>query len=203
MGKKSTKPKKELSSGHTKREHGEYVLFIGAKRALFGGILAAAVTIGGQFLVGQVYSGTKALQMIQALVPSARAVGTGAVGATATILALMLTMLSLGRRVTGELGKHFFKRIERIGLISTILLIISILLLLILSIPLEESEKLPTSWYRIVYYTLITMTAVIAALLVAIVLMLYNAMESLITVLAPKSQPQEEGGSPSKPNTSS
>ncbi len=189
--KEGTQSSNELSAPQKRREHGEQILFIGAKRAIFGGILAAAVTIGGQFLVGQVYSGTKALQMIQALVPSSRAVGTGVVGATATILALMLTMLSLGRRVTSELGERFFKRVERIGLISTILLIISILLLLILSIPLEETKNLPTSWYRIVYYTLITMTAVIAALMVAVVLMLYNAMESLITVLAPKSRSQE------------
>lgn len=172
-------------SAEARREQSEEILFIGAKRALIGGILAGGVAIGGQFLVGQIYSGTEARSFLTALVPSARAVGTGVVSASATIMALMLTMVGLGRRATRDLGDRFFKRIERIGLLSTIGLSAGVLQLLILTIPLQESQKLPASWFTIVYYALMTLTAAISGLMVAIVLMLFNAMQSLIKVFNP------------------
>jgi hypothetical protein len=172
-------------SSKDQREQSEHILFIGAKRALVGGLLAAGVAVFGQLLVGQIYSGTEARQLMDAMVPSARAAGTGVVSATATIMALMLTMLSLSRHATSRLESVFFKRVERIGLLCTVALISGSLLLLILSVPLEESQNVPQTWFTIMYYALIVLTAAVVAMLVAIVLMLYNAMESLIHVLRP------------------
>ena len=143
--------------------------------------------------MGQIYSGTEARQFLEAVVPSSRAVGTSVVTASATILALMLTMISLSRQATSQLEATFFKRIERIGLLSTTAMVSGILLLLILSIPLQESKNLPNSWYTIVYYTLIVITAAVTGLLVAIVLMLYNAMQSLVKVLRSDTTTKKEG----------
>jgi hypothetical protein len=180
----SSPPPSEKTS-ENQQQQSEHLLFIGVKRALVGGILAGGVTIAGQYLVGRIYSGTEARQLLQAVVPSARSVGTGVLTASATILALMLTMLSLSRNATSKLESTFFKRVERIGLLCTVAMVSGILLLLILSIPVQESKQLPTSWYSIVYYTLISITAVVSGLFVAIVLMLYNAMQSLVKVLRP------------------
>jgi hypothetical protein len=177
-----------------RQKESERLLFIGAKRALVGGILAGGVTIGGQLLVGQIYGGTEARRLLEAVVPSARAVGTGVVGASATVLALMLTMISLSRHATSRLEATFFKRIERIGFLSTTAMAVGILLLLLLNIPLQESQELPASWYTIVYYALIAITASVSGLLIAIVLMLYNAMQSLVRVLR-STAPTDPGGS--------
>lgn len=170
-------------SSQEQQEQSQHLLFIGAKRALVGGLLAGGVAIVGQYLVGQVYTGAEARQLLEAMVPSARSLGTSVVTASSTILALMLTMISLSRHATSGLEKTFFKRIQRIGLLSTVGLISAMLLLLFLSIPIQESQQIPASWYSIVYYTLITITAGVTGLLVAIVLMLYNAMQSLVKVL--------------------
>ena len=116
---------------------------------------------------------------------SKRYVGSGVITASATILALMLTMLSLSRHATSSLESEFFKRVEQIGLLSTIGLIASVLLLLLLSMPVEESQQLPSSWYTFVYYFFVTLTAGVAGTLVTIVLMLYNALKTIITVLSP------------------
>lgn len=167
------------------RKESERLLFIGAKRALIGGLLAGGVVIGGQLLVGRIYSETEARKLIEALVPSARTLGSGVVGATSTILALMLTMLSLSRHATSELESVFFKRVKRIGLLSTIALVTGSLLLLLLSLPLQESKNVPGFWFSAIYYALIGLTAGITGLFVAIVLMLYNALGSLIKVLRP------------------
>lgn len=173
------------SGASQSQQEGERVLFIGAKRALIGGLLAASVALAGQWFVGQVYSGSEARQLIEALVPSARSVGTSVVTASGTILALMLTMLSLTSQAETSFDSSFYQRVQRIGLLSTIALAAGILLLLLLSIPLQESKNLPGSWYSMIYYLLIALTASLAGLLIAIVLMLLNAVTSLIAVLRP------------------
>jgi uncharacterized integral membrane protein len=169
-------------------QHGAETLFVGARRALLGGVLAASVVAAGQWLVGQVYSGTEARSLLEAMIPSARSVGSSVLTAAGTILALMLTMLSLTNQAESDFDRVFFKRVERIGLLSTIALVMGTLLLLFLSVPVQESEQLPSSWYSYVYYVLIGLTASLAGLLVAIVLMLYNALTSLIRVLRPSSR---------------
>jgi hypothetical protein len=193
---------KGKDTASSRRKESEHLLFIGAKRALIGGLIAGGVVLGGQFLVGRIYSGTEARRLMEAVVPSSRAVGTGVVGASATILALMLTMLSMSQSVTSRLGAIFYERVERIGLLSTIAMVSGVILLLMLNIPLQESKQLPSSWYTIVYYALIAVTAGVSGMLVAIVLMLYNAMQSLIKVLdlsgtapvdkAPEKQPMHD-----------
>lgn len=94
-------------------------------------------------------------------------------------------MLSLTNQVKTNFDTIFFKRIERIGLLSTIALAAGLLLLLILSIPLQESEKVPGSWYTTIYYILIVLTAGLVGLMISVVLMLLNAMKSLLSVLRP------------------
>lgn len=166
-------------------QEGERILFVGAKRALIGGLLAGGTAIAGQLVVGQIYGGTEARRFLEAMIPSSRYVGSGVITASATILALMLTMLSLSRHATSSLESEFFKRVEQIGLLSTIGLIGSVLLLLLLSMPIEESQQLPSSWYTFVYYFFVALTAGVAGTLVTIVLMLYNALKTIITVLSP------------------
>ncbi len=176
------------ASSQTTQQQGEQTLFVGVKRALIGGTLAASVALVGQWFIGQIYSGAEARSLVEAMVPAARSVGSSVVTASGTILALMLTMLSLTNQASSSFDRIFYQRIERIGLLSTIALAMGILLLLFLSIPVQESKDVPTSWFSVVYYVLITLTAALAGLLVAIVLMLLNAMTSLITVLSPTKQ---------------
>lgn len=184
------------SDRDAQEQAGEQTLFIGAKRALVGGVLAAGVALGGQWFVGQIYSGAEALKLVDALVPAARSVGSSVVTASGTILALMLTMLSLTSQANSNFDRVFYHRVQRIGLLSTVALAAGILLLLFLSIPVQESDAVPSSWFGFVYYLLIVLTAGLAGLLVAIVLMLFNAMTSLIQVLSP-TKPAENTSSES------
>lgn len=164
---------------------GEQMLFVGAKRALMGGLLAAGVALAGQLFVGQVYSGTEARALLEAMMPAVRTVGTSVVTATSTILTLMLTMLSLTRQANINFDAEFYRRIKHIGLMSTIGLSSAILVLLFISIPLQASQQVSQVWYRVIYYLLVALVAGLAGLLVAIVLMLYNALASLIRVISP------------------
>jgi hypothetical protein len=75
--------------------------------------------------------------------------------------------------------------LRRAGVVTSSAIILALMLTMLSLVPLQESKNLSASWYTIVYYVLIAVTAAVTGLLVAIVLMLYNALQSLIAVLRP------------------
>lgn len=182
---KNRKARDEREHSETSQRRGEHTLFEGAKRAWFGGLLAAIVALIGQWFVGQIYSGYKARELLEAVVGAALFLASSVVTAAATIIALMLTMLSLTKQSDDEFDPVFFKQIQQIAMLSTIALVGGILLLLFLSMPLQESDQVPTHWFTTVYYVLIVFVAGLSGLLVGIVLMLLNAVNSLIDVVRP------------------
>lgn len=182
----SKKTHEKVSDKPSKKEHkAEQILFLGSQKALIGGILAGSIALCSQWLIGQVYTGWEARQLLESVTSSALYLGGSVVTASATILALMLTMLGLTKKSNGEFDSLFFKRIERIGLLSTISLIAGVLLLLFLSVPVQKADEVPAFWYTVIYYILITFIAGLAGLVVSIVLMLLNSITSLIDVIRP------------------
>lgn len=172
----------------TGEQQGETTLLWGSRLAWLGGVIAALVAFIGQMLVGYVYNGFQARDLIQALIPPAQSLGGAVVQATATILALMLTLLSLSQKEIADLERGFFHRISRIALLTSITLASAILLLLFLSIPLQQSKTLPVYWFQTIYYALIVIMAGIAGLVVGTVILLYSTIESVIKAVRPTPQ---------------
>ncbi len=160
-------------------------LFSGSNWSFIGGGLAIALALSGNFLVGHIYSGLEARRFIEAMLPTTQTLTFASITASSTILALMLTLISFTRKLENEFDMFFYRRIKNIGLLSCIALITSILLLLFLSVPVQESDKIPVTWYKIIYYTIISLSALISGLVVTIVLMLFNAISGLIDVVCP------------------
>ena len=184
---------KNKKSKPTANQHsGEHTLFIGSKKAIFGGLLAGVIALGGQWLVGQVYNGYEARELLESVASSSLYLGSSIVTASATIIALMLTMLSMTKQTESEFDSIFFKQIQRIALLSTIAFSAGILLLLFLSMPLQESDQVPANWYKTIYYVLITFVAGLSGLSVGIVLMLLSAINSLIDVVRPSTDEEVE-----------
>lgn len=188
---------KNSSSNSPEEQRAEHALFFGDRRALIGGLLAAGIALVGQWLVGQIYSGYEARQLLEASASSAHYLASSIVTASATVIALMLTMLSLSKQSESEFDSVFFKRIELIGTLSAIALSAGILLLLFLSTPIQQSDEVPNSWFLVIYYILIAFVAGLAGLVVSIVMMLLNAIKSLIKVVRPSTAvSSEEPGDP-------
>lgn len=173
----------------------EYERSQGDKRAekntlpwsLLGGVTMAIVTLIGLIIGGQVYSHTTAVKLIEVMSPPLQMFAFATITATITMLALILTMLGVIK--DGELGfsKEFYQLIERISRIDTILLIICAMLLTVLAIPVTESEtQISETAATIVYYVLTLTNATIVGLLVAAVLMLFDAIKSVIRTLKVK-----------------
>ena len=169
----------------SKKRTGKSNLYTGGRRALIGGVLAASVALVGQWMVGRVYSGYEALQLLEGLNSAALFLGSSVVTASATILALMLTLLSLTDQTDSDFDIDFYHRIKRIGLMATVAFSGGMILLLFLSVPIKESDNVPSRWFTIIYYILVTFSAVLSGLLVSLVLMLFNAVTSLIDVVRP------------------
>lgn len=167
-------------------------MMIGSRRALYGGILTAGVTLAGQWLLGNIYGAYEGRHLLGSMTNSALYFGSAVVTAAATILALMLTILSLTSQADDDFSQVFYLRVQRIGKLAAISLIGGILLLLFLNIPIKDSDEIPGSWFTTIYYTLMTFLALLAGLIVTIVLMLLNAITSLIDTIRPTPEQDKE-----------
>jgi hypothetical protein len=163
------------------------LLFVGARAAAIAGIVVGGVVIGSQVLIGTVYSGSQARQLVLAMSGPAGALATAILSG----LAAMLTMLSLSRKLDQDLSASFYVRIQRIALLAILDMVATITLMLLLSAPIQEAsreaEQAGELQVRLTYYLLIGLTAVVAGLFVAVIVMLYNAIQAIIQAVAPGS----------------
>ena len=106
---------------------------------------------------------------------------------SALILALMLTILTLGYQVDRKLDTSFYERIQRLAYLDTIVFIAASVLLLLVSIPiLEESDAFSSTVYQAYYYVMLIYTAALGGTLIVVVMMLLNAIRAVIHLLHPE-----------------
>lgn len=170
------------------------------KEPLIGGTVTAVLSLVTLWLVGQIGAGEARL-LLESTLPTVRFLCSTTAAAGATILALMLTLLSLCREHERDFQQHYYSRIRQISLYSTICLTLSVFVLLLLVVPLSESEKVPSELYTNFYYVILVAASVLGGLIVSIMLMLYGAIVGLIRVVHPevesgllRSEEDAEGG---------
>ncbi len=152
------------------------------RKALLGGALAVLIAIVGSTLVGNLY-GAEGRLLLEAMLPTTRFLCSAMMTATATILALMLTILSLSSSSSNQIHASHYKRIQQIALLDMLAFVGATFLLLVLNIPLEESDSLSTEWYNTSYYVILVSSSVLGGMLIAIVMMLHAAIRDMISVV--------------------
>lgn len=155
--------------------------------AAVGGGLVFLLAMLSAYLIGNVYSDTQARSLIEAMAPSARTLCFAVITASATIIPLMLAMLSFSRQIDDEFDRQFFSQLKLIVLTSSAALVLAVLVLLMLTIPLIESDTL-RSWFTLAYYVLIFFVSTVAGLIVSVVIMLYHTLTGIIHRLQPSAQ---------------
>jgi hypothetical protein len=161
--------------------------------SIIGGGMMAIVTLIGLIIGGQVSTHDSALQLIEVMSPPLQMLAFATITATITMLALLLTMLGVIKQAEISYAKTFYDLIERISLLDTILLIACASLLTILAIPITEAEtEMSEQAASALYYILIFVNAIISGLLVAAVLMLFDAIKSVIRTLHVQSNGKEQ-----------
>lgn len=154
-------------------------------------LLFIAVGLGARWAIGSVYSAGEAVQLIDALASSGLYLGSASATASATILALMLTLTGFINRLDAEFTKDTWCSVKRVSQSSTISLMASLFLLLALVFPIGEFEKLPTQWYAIFYNVLFGITVLVIGLLALTVALLYTTIRDVIRTITPEFEDDE------------
>ena len=142
--------------------------------------MAAVIGFGGMALVG-VANAFEARRLLEAVLPTVRFAASSYVAGGATILALMLTLLTFS--ITHELEFHtsHYARIRQIAAMVSAVIVGSVVLLMFLSFPLGEAE-VHRSYYLWVYYAVLLGGSITGGLFISIILMLFYAVRELIKV---------------------
>lgn len=155
-----------------------------SKRAAIGGVVAAMVALAGMIIVN-VSTGSEARFLLEGMLPSIRFLCSAVMTATATVLALMLTLLSITGTQEEQLKPLHYDRVRQIAKADSVTFAAALILLLVVSVPLAEPSEVPDNWYTIVYYVAVLYTAGVGGALITVILMLYNAVTDLIGVMHP------------------
>lgn len=149
------------------------------RSAVIGGAVVGTFALGLSLVVS-VSSGAEAQALLVASLPTIRFLASGAMAAAATTLALLLTLLSLSGNVETSLDASFYRRLQGIALIDVVAFVSATLLLLALTLPIQEERGLAGQFYTVAYYAFSAGTATVAGMLIAVVLSIYGAVMDLI-----------------------
>ncbi|HEA21987.1 hypothetical protein LCGC14_0433960 [marine sediment metagenome] len=152
------------------------------KRALVGGSISLLVIAAGSYLLGHL-SGYEAKVLIKNSLDGLNTLCNTIALASATILALLLTLLSLSSSTQSKLKKEHYIHVMQIARIDTGVFIASVMAFLLLNLPITESDSVPENWFATVYYISLGISSVLSAALIVVVLMLYNTVVNIIKIV--------------------
>ncbi len=148
--------------------------------AAIGGVAAAAVGFGGMVVVGTA-SALEARRLLDAVLPTVRFAASAYIAGGATILALMLTLITFSITHDMEFSESHYSRIEQISMLTTLVIASSVMLLMFLSFPLGEAD-VNRDWYLWVYYAVLLGGSITGGIFISIILMLFYAVRGLIGI---------------------
>lgn len=148
--------------------------------AATGGVAAGLVGFGTMAVVGTA-SSYEARRLLDAVLPTVRFAASAYVAGGATILALMLTLITFSISNDLEFRGSHFARIREIAALTTAVIVASVLLLMFLSFPLGEAD-VDASWYIWAFYAVLLGGAITGGIFIAVILMLFYAIRGLVGV---------------------
>ena len=152
------------------------------KRAIVGGIISMFILLMGTILLGEL-SGYEAKILIKNSLGGMNTLCNTIALASATILALLLTLLSLSASSHSKLKEGHYHNVLQIAKVDTAVFVASMLSFLLLNLPITESENVPGNWFNILYYLSLAISSVLSAALIVVVLMLYNTVVDIIKII--------------------
>lgn len=156
---------------------------------LVPGILFAIVCLvglGARFAIGDMYSAAEARQLLEALSRAGLYLGSAIATASATIIALMLTLIGMINRMDSDFDAQAYRNVDRIAKLASASLMMSLLVLLAFVLPVGEFEELPKQWFTVLYDVLFAGCVVMVGLVAATVAMIYITLRSVISKITPE-----------------
>ena len=156
--------------------------FANYKMPLYGGILTAVFSGAAVYLLGNL-SGFEAIQLIESTIPRIGTLFNTIILASATILALILTLLAISSGSDSKLKKHHYKQVLSLAKFASFLFIVTLVVFQFLNIPFNEAENIPSSWYSNIYWILLFTSSLLSGIMVAVILMLYKIIHNIILIV--------------------
>lgn len=153
------------------------------RSALIGGGVTALIAFSGLVLVGRL-SPFRAIALLEAIVPTIRFLSSATLTGGITMLALLLALLSFTATHEHDFTEAHYERIQQISAFNALLIIMSMVLLMVLSVPLDEAETF-RQLYSWVYIGVVTLMALLGGLLISVVIMLHSTIRGLVHALHP------------------
>ncbi|WP_372895831.1 hypothetical protein [Stieleria sp.] len=150
--------------------------------AVIGVVIALSVGIS-TFAMGHVGDG-EARRLLESVIPTSRLFCSSILTVSATVLALMLTMIGLGHNADAGFSDAHYHRIIKIALYDAILFGGGAIVFVLHCVPIYDSDTIPGWWYPTIYYGVLVTLAILAGGAVAIITLLYLAVKDLIEVIA-------------------
>ncbi|MBP0903677.1 hypothetical protein ACFSKN_03745 [Mariniflexile gromovii] len=152
------------------------------RRAIIGGIISLLFILLGTFLLGKL-SGYEAKVLIKNSLSGINTLCNTIALASATILALLLTVLSISSDSKSKLKKDHYKQVLQIAKLDTVVFIASIMSFILLNLPITESDTVPNNWFNYIYYISLAISSILTAGLIVVVLMLYGTIVNIIKII--------------------
>ncbi len=134
----------------------------------------------GMAIVGTA-SSIEAKRLLDSVLPTARFAASSYIAGGATILALMLTLITFSISHDLEFRRSHYRRIRDIAALTTVVIVASVVFLMLLSFPIGEADA-SQGWYLWVYYGILLGSAAVGGVFISMILMLYYAVRGLIGV---------------------
>lgn len=148
--------------------------------AAAGGIVAGIIGFGTMAVVGTA-SSYEARRLLDSVLPTVRFAASAYVAGGATILALMLTLITFSISNDLEFRSSHYARIRQIAALTTTAIVGSVVLLMFLSFPIGEAD-VDAAWYLWAYYAVLFGGSVTGGVFIAVILMLFYAIRGLVGV---------------------
>ncbi len=156
------------------------------------GLFSMGLAFAVRVAIGRVYSVYEARQLLQSLVEGGFFLVSTITTASATVLALMLTVLGFVRRSDANFGPAWFGQIRWISIVASVTFAGSVLTLLLMSVPLAEADGIPRSWNKALYHTVSASVAILSGLTISLVVMLLTAVLGIIARVSPDASVSED-----------
>lgn len=148
--------------------------------AFAGGVVTSFLLFGGLIAVGR--TGTfEALRLLEATLPTIRFLSSTVVGASMTILALLLTLLGMSLSTEWRFKAIHYERIWDVTVLAILSVVLGIAVLVTIAVPLDEVDELQR-YYNVVYYSMSVASAVLGGLVVAMTIMIGISIKGLVSI---------------------
>jgi hypothetical protein len=154
-------------------------------KAVAGGLSVTVIGLIGTLSIGRI-AGYEAEQLLEQTLPNINMLCNTIILASATILALLLTLLAFSSSIKADLKSSFYQRVKQVAFVDTSLFVITMVVFLLLNFPAAKSESLPAIWFQSVYYATVLASALVGGMIVSVMILLYETVSDLIDIVGLK-----------------